>query len=117
MKNNVLGNHIILEIKTENVELLKDVEFIEKALKEAAIKARATILNSFFHKFGGAGGVTGVLALAESHLSIHTWPEYSSAAIDIFMCNNNPYMACDFLIEKFKATNSTKISLVRTSLE
>ncbi len=60
------------------------------ALREAAVTAGATILHSHFHHFSPNGGVSGVVVLAESHISIHTWPERGFAAIDIFMCG-----ACD----------------------
>ena len=55
-------------------------------MREAAEAARARVLAGHFHVFGGEGGVTGVLLLAESHLSIHTWPEIGLAAVDAFMC-------------------------------
>jgi len=67
---------------------LDDLTYIEQSFKAAAKICGATILGSNFHKFGGEGGVTGVLLLAESHMSIHTWPEKGYAAIDIFMCGN-----------------------------
>jgi S-adenosylmethionine decarboxylase len=69
---------------------LTDPEAIETALREAALAAGATILHAHLHQFGDGGGVSGVLVLAESHISIHTWPERDFAAIDIFMCG-----ACD----------------------
>ena len=59
---------------------------VEKHLIEAAVIARATVLNSKIHAFGEGYGVTGVVMLAESHISIHTWPESDYAALDIFMC-------------------------------
>lgn len=59
---------------------------LETALRAAAKAAGATILSGAFHHFGGGNGVTGVLLLAESHISIHTWPERDYAAIDIFIC-------------------------------
>ncbi|SIS50467.1 adenosylmethionine decarboxylase [Paracoccus saliphilus] len=61
---------------------------LEAALRAAAKAAGATILSGAFHHFGGGNGVTGVLLLAESHISIHTWPERDYAAIDIFMCGD-----------------------------
>ena len=67
-----------------------DPELIDRALRDAAEAAGATILHSHFHHFSPDGGVSGVLVLAESHISIHTWPERDFAAIDIFMCG-----ACD----------------------
>ena len=59
---------------------------LKTVLAAAAQAAEATILTERFHTFGGAGGVTGVLLLAESHISIHTWPEHRFAAIDAFIC-------------------------------
>ena len=67
-----------------------DPDYIDRALREAADAAGATILHGHFHHFSPNGGVSGVLVLAESHISIHTWPERNFAAIDIFMCG-----ACD----------------------
>ena len=69
---------------------LEDPGLIDTALREAAITAGATILHSHFHHFTPNGGVSGVVVLAESHISIHTWPERKFAAVDIFMCG-----ACD----------------------
>lgn len=66
--------------------LLIDAAAIDALLREAALAAGARILHSHFHTFGEGMGVTGVLLLAESHISIHTWPEVGFAAADIFMC-------------------------------
>ena len=71
---------------------LCDPHHIDSALRQAAEAAGATILHGHFHHFSPNGGVSGVLVLAESHISIHTWPERDFAAIDIFMCGAcNPY--------------------------
>lgn len=64
----------------------QDADALESALRAAARKAGATVVDAKFHRFGKGGGVTGVVLLAESHMSIHTWPELEYAAIDIFMC-------------------------------
>ena len=82
------GTHLLLDLW--GATALDDPETIEQALREAATAAGATILHGHFHHFSPNGGVSGVLVLAESHISIHTWPERSFAAIDIFMCG-----ACD----------------------
>lgn len=66
--------------------LLADSQRLEALLRDAAAAAGATILHSHFHAFGPGQGVTGVVLLAESHISIHTWPEQQFAAADIFMC-------------------------------
>jgi len=82
------GGHLLLDLW--GARSLTDPEAIETALREAALAAGATILHTHLHQFGDGGGVSGVLVLAESHISIHTWPERDFAAIDIFMCG-----ACD----------------------
>ena len=82
------GTHLLVDLW--GASNLGDPALIDTALREAAVKAGATILHSHFHHFTPNGGVSGVVVLAESHISIHTWPERSFAAIDIFMCG-----ACD----------------------
>ena len=82
------GTHLLVDLW--GASNLADPALIDTALREAAVKAGATILHSHFHHFTPNGGVSGVVVLAESHISIHTWPERGFAAIDIFMCG-----ACD----------------------
>ncbi|MGP1281413.1 MAG: adenosylmethionine decarboxylase [Parasphingopyxis sp.] len=65
---------------------LDDIGLVERALRDAAQAAGATILDLDLHHFGPGQGVTGVALLAESHLSIHTWPEHDYAALDLFLC-------------------------------
>jgi S-adenosylmethionine decarboxylase len=78
------GTHLLIEFwQAEN---LTDVPAVEAALVEAAKAAKATVLHSYLHPFGPELGVSGVVVLAESHISIHTWPEQGYAAIDVFMC-------------------------------
>lgn len=80
------GNHGLLDLYGCDEAILKDEGRLKTALMAAAQSAEATILTEHFHTFGGAGGVTGGLLLAESHISIHTWPEHRFAAIDAFIC-------------------------------
>jgi len=82
------GTHLLVDLW--GASNLADPALIDTALRLAAVKAGATILHSHFHHFTPNGGVSGVVVLAESHISIHTWPEREFAAIDIFMCG-----ACD----------------------
>ena len=97
---NALGTHLLLDLKDCKSELLDDIEFIRQAMIAAADEAGATIVGETFHKFSPVG-VTGIIAIAESHLCIHTWPEYGYAAVDIFTCGEEfePYKAADLLIE------------------
>jgi S-adenosylmethionine decarboxylase len=86
---------------------LTDPKLIESILISAAEASSATILHSHFHQFGEGGGVSGVLVLAESHISIHTWPERDFAAIDVFMCGAcDPRKAVAVLEEGFQPTGS-----------
>ncbi len=82
------GMHLLVDLW--GATNLADPALIDTALRAAAVKAGATILHSHFHHFTPNGGVSGVVVLAESHISIHTWPERNFAAVDIFMCG-----ACD----------------------
>lgn len=80
------GNHGLLDLYDCMPEPLGDDKYLENLLRQAAQAAGASILASHFHHFGKGAGVTGVVLLAESHISIHTWPEYRFAALDIFLC-------------------------------
>ncbi len=85
-----LGTHLILDLWGLAPGLGAD--HVREVMMQAALQAGATILHDNFHDFDGRdgqpGGFTGVLVLAESHMSIHTWPEADYAAIDIFMCGD-----------------------------
>jgi S-adenosylmethionine decarboxylase len=81
-----LGQHLIAEFYGVDTGLLCDAENIAALLQDAAATAGARVLQTMFHGFGPHCGVTGVVILAESHISIHTWPEHGYAAADIFMC-------------------------------
>ncbi len=100
---NALGTHLLLDLKDCKSELLDDIEFIRRAMTEAADEAGGTIVGETFHKFSPVS-VTGIIAIAESHLCIHTWPEYGYAAVDIFTCGEGfkPYRAADLLIESLQ---------------
>ena len=80
------GNHGLLDLYGCDEAVLKDEGRLKTALKAAAQAAEATVLAERFHNFGGAGGITGILLLAESHIRIHTLPEHRFAAIDAFIC-------------------------------
>jgi S-adenosylmethionine decarboxylase len=95
------GLHLLVDLW--GAHNLTDPAAIDAALREAATAANASILHSHFHHFGPDGGVSGVLVLAESHISIHTWPERQFAAIDIFMCGAcDPYKSLPVLKDVFQ---------------
>ena len=83
-----LGTQILLDLENCNPDLLDDIDLIKNILKVAANLAGATIIGETFHKFQPVG-VTGVVSIAESHICIHTWPEYSYASVDIFSCGDD----------------------------
>jgi S-adenosylmethionine decarboxylase len=98
-----IGSHILADFYGMPDVLLRSGAQLEALLRRAAEVAGATVLASHFHSFGEAGGITGVVLLAESHISIHTWPEADFAAVDIFMCGSaNPQRALDALVETLK---------------
>ena len=99
-----LGTHLLLDLKECNAGLLDDFNFIKEAMMDAADEAGATIVGQNFHKFDPLG-VTGIIAIAESHLCIHTWPEHAYAAVDIFTCGSNfkPHRAADLIIESLQS--------------
>ena len=102
------SHHGLLDLYGCPAELLRDEQRLTQVLQQAAQTAEATILSSHFHTFGGEGGVTGVLLLAESHISIHTWPERQYAALDIFMCGDcDPYKGIPVLRKAFLPANLT----------
>ncbi|OYT14528.1 MAG: S-adenosylmethionine decarboxylase proenzyme [Bacteroidetes bacterium 4572_77] len=113
MKIEQLGRHILVEFYNCDKEILNSNELIEKYMNEAAIKANATIVNSVFHTFN-PWGVSGAVIIQESHLTIHTWPEYGYAAVDLFTCGDsvNPWDAFEYLHKKLKAekNETTEVS-------
>jgi S-adenosylmethionine decarboxylase len=98
------GTHLLLDLW--GATNLSDPATIDRACREAALAAGATILHSHFHHFSPNGGVSGVLVLAESHVSIHTWPERDFAALDIFMCGEcDPYKSIPVLKAAFQPSS------------
>ena len=82
-----LGTHLLIELYGCNVNLLNDADAIEAAMVEAAKEGGATVVQTVFHRFS-LQGISGVVVIAESHLTVHTWPEYGYAALDVFTCGN-----------------------------
>jgi S-adenosylmethionine decarboxylase len=106
------GVHLLADLHGVAPALLESCGAIDTLLRAAAHAAGATILHSHFHSFGPQQGVTGVLLLAESHISIHTWPECGFAAADIFMCGAAaPQLALD-VIERALAPASRSVKTV-----
>ena len=109
-----LGHHIIAELYNCDLEKIDDVSFVEKGMLAAAEKAGATVINSTFHHFSPFG-VSGVIVIQESHFSIHCWPEYGYASLDIYTCGEtvDPWIAYEYLKKEFKASHGSTVELNR----
>ena len=101
-----LGRHVIIEL-WGCCDVINDAAFVESSMRKAVDAANATLLDIFVHEFSPQG-VTGVAVLAESHLSIHTWPEYGYVAADVFTCGSTtkPEAAAEVLRIEFQAKNA-----------
>ena len=94
------GSHLIIDLW--EAEGLGDRDRIEQALIDAVKEAGATLLHIHLHTFTDGGGISGVAVLAESHISVHTWPEKGYAAFDVFMCGDaQPRKAMDVFKRAF----------------
>ncbi|MBI3637751.1 MAG: S-adenosylmethionine decarboxylase proenzyme [Candidatus Rokubacteria bacterium] len=111
---NALGRHLLLELFDCDSDAINNLEAVKSSLIEAAKRAQATIVDVVFHEFNPFG-VSGVVVIAESHLSIHTWPEYRYAAVDVFSCGDvlQPEIAVNYLVEQFGAERSSIVELQR----
>jgi S-adenosylmethionine decarboxylase proenzyme len=107
-----------MELKDCDKDTLNDIDSLKSAMLMAANEAGATVLEESFHRFSPQG-ISGVVIIAESHLFIHTWPEYGYAAADIFTCGNSvqPEKAAEILINKLGARNYSKVEMQRGNLD
>ncbi len=104
------GSHLIIDLW--GASRLDDLEHIRSTLIEAVKKAGATLLHIHLHHFTPNGGVSGVAVLAESHISIHTWPERNYAALDVFMCGDAVPMATIPVLEEAFSPGNTVVDEV-----
>lgn len=111
---NALGRHLLLELFDCDADAINSLETVKGALIEAAKRAQATIVDVVFHEFNPFG-ISGVVVIAESHLSIHTWPEYRYAAVDVFSCGDvlQPETAVTYLVEQFGAERASVVEMQR----
>lgn len=114
---NALGKHVLLELKDCDREVLNNLEAIRDILLTAASESGATILGESFHTFQPQG-ISGVVIIAESHLSIHTWPEHGYAAADIFTCGHTVQadIAAQIIVDRLSSRNHSVIEIQRGSL-
>lgn len=97
----ILGRHLLAELSDCNASILNNQEELQRIMLEAARHSGATVVDSVFHHYNPQG-LSGIVVIAESHISIHTWPEYGYAAVDCFTCGSsvNPWKALEYLKEK-----------------
>jgi len=108
-----LGRHILVEYYNCDPEILKDPTRIEQEMKAAALSAKATIVETSFHHFA-PWGVSGAVIVSESHLTIHTWPEYGFASCDFFTCGDiDPWKSFEHLEKILKAEFSESVEIPR----
>ncbi|MGJ8640466.1 MAG: adenosylmethionine decarboxylase [Opitutaceae bacterium] len=111
---NALGRHVLLELNGCEHRMLTDAETLEQTLVSAAEAAGAHVVETVFHQFS-PHGLSGVVVIAESHITVHTWPEYGYAAVDVFTCGA-PEMAdqiCQIISTQFKAESTSTQALNR----
>jgi len=109
---------VILEVHGVDYKTLNDIEHIEKIMTKAAQLCGATIIKPFFHQFS-PHGISGIIIIAESHFSIHTWPEYGYAALDLFTCGDQIKLddAVKYLKEELKARHIHMMEIKRGTLD
>jgi S-adenosylmethionine decarboxylase proenzyme len=105
-----LGRQVLADLYDCNVDALKGVDIIRNIMLQAAAQGHATIVSESFRQFD-PWGVSGMLIVQESHIAIHTWPEYGYAAIDAFTCGKE--MNPSVVIESIARSLSSKIKIVR----
>lgn len=111
-----LGRHVLMELSGCSRKVLNDRDAIEQHLLGAAEMAGATVIAHSFRKFEPQG-VSGFVMIAESHLSIHTWPEYRYAAVDIFTCGNiDSEPAVKYLVKVLKAKEAYVVTVPRGAI-
>lgn len=106
--------HILCELYECNEKILNDVDLIEKYMVESALEAGAEVRQVAFQKFAPQG-VSGVVIISESHLTIHTWPEEKYCSIDVYTCGDkiNPHDACCYLKNKLQANKIYEKQFIR----
>ena len=113
-----LGRHIILELYGVEFNMLNDIEKMEEVMTEAVRISGATIIKPFFHRFSPQG-IRGIIVVAESHFSIHTWPEYGYAAVDFFTCGDQIRfdVAVKFIKDSLRADSIQVMEIRRGTLD
>ncbi len=114
MLMDTMGRHVIAELWGCDSEKLNDMKFIEETFVDAALKSGAEIREVAFHKFA-PHGVSGVVIISESHLTIHSFPEHGYASIDVYTCGDriDPNVAADYISEALGAKKRENLEVPR----
>ncbi|WP_407269074.1 adenosylmethionine decarboxylase [Radiobacillus sp. PE A8.2] len=109
-----MGRHVIAEMWDCNIEKLNDMPLIEQIFVNAALKAGAEIREVAFHKFA-PHGVSGVVIISESHLTIHSFPEHGYASIDVYTCGDiiDPNVAANYIAEELESKTCEAVEVPR----
>ena len=108
-----MGRHVIAELWQCDFDKLNDMDFIEKTFVDAALKAGAEIREVAFHKFAPQG-VSGVVIISESHLTIHSFPEHGYASIDVYTCGDlDPTIAADYIADALNSQSREVVEVPR----
>ena len=109
-----MGRHVIAEMWDCNIDILNDMGKIEQIFVDAALKSGAEIREVAFHKFAPQG-VSGVVIISESHLTIHSFPEHGYASIDVYTCGDtiDPNVACDYIAESLDSKRLERVEVPR----
>lgn len=109
-----LGRQILVEFYDCDRAIMNDESQIREIMLEGVRRSKATIVTDTFHTFS-PHGVSGVVVIAESHVAIHTWPEYGYAAVDVFTCGEtiDPWVIQQYLQEHFRSGNTSSMEMKR----
>ncbi len=110
-----LGRHLIVELFGCDPHILSDANLLDEILTGAALYSGATIVGKYFERFGEGGGVSAIVVIKESHISIHTWPELGYAALDIYTCGESidPWKAYDLIVGRIEPLNVGAFEIIR----
>ena len=109
------GKHLIVEVWTDiDNPVLTDENVIRKAFLQGAADSQATVIGHNWHSFGPGEGITGVVMLSESHMSVHTWPEHGYASVDVYMCGDcDPHLSVPAISNGLNAKRTEVTTLLR----
>lgn len=113
-----LGRHLVIEMHGCRSDLLGDLHTAKRALKEALESCKATFMGEHYTLFPG-GGISGIIVIAESHISIHTWPEHGYAAVDVFTCGEHvdPWKAYEAFVKNYSPARVNVMEIKRGIIE